>query len=90
MAGRRWSLARRLSLLLLPRVVLAAAASASLSLVVLLLPPGGASVSPFSLAWLAERWLCSVAACASLPGAVRQRGLPVGRDAGMFMVAAGN
>ena len=48
MAGRRWRLARRLSLLLLPRVVLAAAASASLSLVVLLLPPGGASASPFS------------------------------------------
>ena len=90
MAGRRWRLARRLSLLLLPRVVLAAAASASLSLVVLLLPPGGASVSPFSLAWLAERRLGSVAACASLPGAVGQRGLPVGRDAGMVMAAGGN
>ena len=89
MAGRRWRLARRLSLLLLP-VVLAAAASASLSLVVLLLPRGGASVSPFSLAWLAERRLGSVAACASLPGAVGQRGLPVGRDAGMVMVAGGN
>lgn len=46
-------------------------------------------MSPFSLAWLAERRLGSVAACASLPGAVGQRGLPVGRDAGMVMAAVG-